>query len=144
MTATARRARLAAARAGRLGPWVIVAQGAAALAVSMGIGRFVYTPILPLMGREAGLSKSFGATLATANYAGSLLGALAGIVSPALVRSTWVMHAPRLVSVGCDARAHAGKSRPRGVVRPSLRGRRCQCAGFRVCREHDAVPPAPR
>src|SRR5664279_3817430 len=99
MTATARRARLAAARAGRLGPWVIVAQGAAALAVSMGIGRFVYTPILPLMGREAGLSKSFGATLATANYAGYLLGALAGIVAPALVRSTWVMRLALSASV---------------------------------------------
>jgi hypothetical protein len=99
MAATARRARPAAARAGRLGPLGVVAQGAAALAVSMGIGRFVYTPILPLMGREAGLSKSFGATLATANYAGYLLGALAGILAPALVRSTWVMRVALLASV---------------------------------------------
>ena len=80
-----------AAQSRNLRPPMVVAQGAAALAVSMGIGRFVYTPILPLMGREAGLSKSFGATLATANYAGYLLGALAGIVASALVRSTWVM-----------------------------------------------------
>ena len=78
---------------------VVVAQGAAALAVSMGIGRFVYTPILPLMVREAGLSRSFGATLATANYAGYLLGALAGIVAPALVRSTRVMRVALLASV---------------------------------------------
>jgi MFS family permease len=78
---------------------VVVAQGAAALAVSMGIGRFVYTPILPLMVREAGLSKSSGASLATANYAGYLLGALAGIVAPALVRSTGVMRVALLVSV---------------------------------------------
>jgi uncharacterized MFS-type transporter YbfB len=53
---------------------VVVAQGAAALAVSRGIGRFVYTPILPLMLREAGRSNSFGASLATANCAGYLLG----------------------------------------------------------------------
>jgi MFS family permease len=99
MTATAGGARLAAPRAGNLRPWVVVGQGAAALAVSMGIGRFVYTPILPLMGREAGLAKSFGATLATANYAGYLLGALAGIVGPALVRSTSVMRVALLVSV---------------------------------------------
>src|SRR5881398_2721377 len=99
MTATARKARLAAARAANLRPWVVVAQGAAALAVSMGIGRFVYTPILPLMLREAGLSTSFGATLATANYAGYLLGALAGIVAPALVRSTAMMRVASVVSV---------------------------------------------
>src|SRR5437870_6196764 len=99
MTATARKARLAAARAANLRPWVVVAQGAAALAVSMGIGCFVYTPILPLMVREAGLSKSFGATLATANYAGYLLGALAGIVAPALVRSAGVMRGALLASI---------------------------------------------
>jgi hypothetical protein len=51
------------------------------------------------MVREAGLSKSFGATLATANYAGYLLGALAGIVAPALVRSTRVMRVALLASV---------------------------------------------
>lgn len=99
MTATARRARLAGARAGNSRPLIAVAQAAAALAVSMGIGRFVYTPILPLMVREAGLSKSFGATLATANYAGYLVGALAGIVAPALIRSTWVMRVALLASV---------------------------------------------
>src|SRR6266566_1534852 len=88
-----------AARARKLRPSTVVAQGAAALAVSMGIGRFVYTPILPLMVREAGLSRSFGATLATANYAGYLLGALAGIVAPALVRSAGVMRGALLASI---------------------------------------------
>jgi hypothetical protein len=112
VTATARRARLAAARGANLRPWVVVAQGAAALAVSMGIGRFVYTPILPLMGREAGLSKSFGATLATANYAGYLLGALAGILAPALVRSTWVMRVALLVSVATLALMPATHDHP--------------------------------
>jgi hypothetical protein len=80
-------------------PLIVVAQGAAALAVSMGIGRFVYTPILPLMIREARVSKSFGATLATANYAGYLLGAFAGIVAPALVRSTRVMRIALVATV---------------------------------------------
>jgi MFS family permease len=88
-----------AAQSRNLRPPMVVAQGAAALAVSMGIGRFVYTPILPLMVREAGLSKSFGAALATANYAGYLLGALAGIVAPGLVRSTGVMRVALLASV---------------------------------------------
>ncbi|MFC0433804.1 YbfB/YjiJ family MFS transporter [Kutzneria buriramensis] len=59
-------------------PWLHVGQSAAALAASMGIGRFVFTPILPLMVAQAGLSAQNGAELATANYFGYLVGALAG------------------------------------------------------------------
>ncbi|MET9630215.1 YbfB/YjiJ family MFS transporter [Lentzea sp. NPDC006480] len=55
-------------------------QAAAALAASMGIGRFVYTPILPLMTAQAGLSATGAASLATANYLGYFVGALATIV----------------------------------------------------------------
>jgi len=40
----------------------------------------VFTPILPLMHAQAGLSASAGAGLATANYVGYLAGALAGIL----------------------------------------------------------------
>src|SRR6516225_1093911 len=72
-------------------PWEHVFQAAAALAAGMGVGRFVYTPILPLMHAEAGLSASAGASLATANYIGYLVGALAGILVPTLVRSRVVL-----------------------------------------------------
>jgi MFS family permease len=72
-------------------PWGHVVQAAAALAAGMGVGRFVYTPILPLMHAQAGLSASAGASLATANYIGYLVGALAGIGVPRLVRSRTVL-----------------------------------------------------
>lgn len=50
--------------------------GFAALVVAMGIGRFAFTPLLPLMQEDAGLSLADGGYLAAANYAGYLVGAL--------------------------------------------------------------------
>jgi MFS family permease len=79
--------------------WTHVLQAASALAAGMGVGRFVYTPILPLMTVQAGLSASAGATLATANYLGYLAGALIGMVSPALGRSALVHRTALVVLV---------------------------------------------
>lgn len=56
----------------------------------MGIGRFVYTPILPLMSAQASLTAHDAAVLATANYVGYLAGALAGSIWPRLARSITV------------------------------------------------------
>jgi predicted MFS family arabinose efflux permease len=48
----------------------------AALAVAMGIGRFAFTPMLPLMVRDGVISQNAGAWLAASNYLGYLTGAL--------------------------------------------------------------------
>ncbi len=46
------------------------------LAVAMGIGRFAFTPLLPMMQKDSGVSLALGGWLATANYLGYLAGAL--------------------------------------------------------------------
>jgi hypothetical protein len=55
-----------------------LAQPASALAVAMGVGRFVYTLMLPLMTGQAGLTAEAGASVATANYVGYFAGSVAG------------------------------------------------------------------
>ena len=57
----------------------IALSGLVALAVAMGIGRFAFTPILPMMQEDAGVSIATGGWLASANYLGYLAGALSVI-----------------------------------------------------------------
>src|SRR5262245_64930176 len=66
--------------------------GAMALAVAMGIGRFAFTPLLPLMVRDGSLAESAGAWLAASNYLGYLAGAMTasrlGLPAPTLMRAS--------------------------------------------------------
>jgi predicted MFS family arabinose efflux permease len=57
--------------------------GLLALAVAIGIGRFAFSPILPMMQDDFGLTIAQAGWLASANYAGYLAGALSAI-SPRL------------------------------------------------------------
>jgi predicted MFS family arabinose efflux permease len=51
------------------------ALGLASLGAAMGIGRFAFTPIFPMMQGALGVTLNQGAWLATANYVGYLVGA---------------------------------------------------------------------
>jgi MFS family permease len=54
----------------------VILAGICALVLSVGLARFAYTPMLPVMHSEAGLSVLAGGWLATFNYLGYIAGAL--------------------------------------------------------------------
>lgn len=78
----------AAARRGPLepSPIVVAAIGALSLSVAMGIGRFAFTPLLPMMLRDGTIDIAGGSLLATANYIGYLLGAVICMMMPMIFR----------------------------------------------------------
>ena len=56
--------------------WRIAISGLIALSVAMGIGRFAFTPLLPMMLHDGVVDLHSGGWLATANYIGYFFGAL--------------------------------------------------------------------
>ena len=66
-------------------PLSLAIGGLLAMAAGIGIGRFVYTPILPPMVEALHLAKSQAGLIASANFLGYLLGALLA-TTPWLVR----------------------------------------------------------
>lgn len=57
--------------------WIVALVGLVALASAMGIGRFAFTPLLPMMLHDGIIDLQGGGALATANYLGYLAGAIA-------------------------------------------------------------------
>ena len=89
-------------------PVVTALVGMVALAIAMGVGRFAFTPILPMMQADAGLSIAAGGWLAFANYAGTLGGALAAMTVraplPAAIRGGLVAIGVATVAMGLEGR----------------------------------------
>ena len=72
-------------------PWTIALTGMVSLAVAMGIGRFAFTPLLPMMLNDGVIDLPAASWLATANYVGYLVGALLCMVQPWLwARFSWL------------------------------------------------------
>ncbi len=106
---------------------VIALAGLVSLAVAMGIGRFAFTPILPLMLRDGVVDIAAASWLASANYFGYLAGALFCTFQPWLVaRFSWLpagADAPRSIRAGLAATAllTLGMALPLPAAWPLLR-----------------------
>jgi len=60
-----------------LQPWQVIAGGVCGLMLTLGLARFAYTPLLPVMQAQTGLGDAAAGALAAVNYAGYMCGALA-------------------------------------------------------------------
>lgn len=69
------------------------------MVVAMGIGRFAFKPILPLMQRDLGMSHTVAGWLAGSNYLGYLAGAILCSLSPQLLRSRLLTGGALLLSI---------------------------------------------
>lgn len=77
--------------------------GVLALAISMGVGRFAFTPILPAMQQATGLGADGAGLLASLNYLGYLVGALGSTLVPHGTVRTAVFRASLVASVATTA-----------------------------------------
>lgn len=93
--------------------WRLSLAGFAALAAALGIGRFVYTPILPVMVEALGMSKAEAGLVASANFLGYLLGALVA-ASPRLggSRRGWLLGALAASALSTGAMGLFGSMAP--------------------------------
>ena len=77
------------------GRWRIAVAGMVALAVAMGIGRFAFTPLLPMMLHDGVVDLATASWLASANYLGYMVGALLCTFQPWIWQ--WLPRLPAVV-----------------------------------------------
>jgi len=88
----------------RRGAWRAALACMVTLAVAMGLGRFAFTPMLPIMLGEGKLELAGGGVLASLNYLGYFLGAVScaaiGIKASSMVRGGLAATAALLIGMG--------------------------------------------
>lgn len=77
----------------------VLSAGILSLILTLGIARFAYTPLLPLMQQQAGLGISEGGWLAAFNYMGYLCGALIASLISNLILKDKLFRAGLIVAV---------------------------------------------
>lgn len=81
----------------------VIFAGICALILTVGLARFAYTPLLPIMRDEAGLSYLAGGWLATFNYVGYIAGALVAATISDLGRKFQLYRVGLVVAVASTA-----------------------------------------
>ncbi|WP_373378228.1 YbfB/YjiJ family MFS transporter [Cupriavidus nantongensis] len=92
----------AAAPRREAGPLAVALAGLVSLAVAMGIGRFAFTPLLPMMLHDGTVTLDQGGWLATVNYIGYFVGAaVCMFIQPDAARMVrWGLVATVLLTLG--------------------------------------------
>ncbi|PZX20825.1 conserved hypothetical protein, DUF1228; putative membrane protein [Cupriavidus phytorum] len=92
----------AAAPRREAGPLAVALAGLVSLAVAMGIGRFAFTPLLPMMLHDGMVTLAQGGWLATVNYIGYFIGAaVCMFIQPDAARMVrWGLVATVLLTLG--------------------------------------------
>src|SRR5450830_1701618 len=114
------------------GPWAIALAGLVSLAVAVGIERFAFTPLLPMMLNDGVVDLPAASWLASANYLGYMLGAMLCTLQPWLwARFKWLPLPGLLIAGARRAGGHGGVDARHGMAVS------CRVAGAALCRRRD-------